>query len=86
MNCNLPQFIPPEHKTPTPDRPRLIRKDEVRRRLGNLPISSFYRMISNGKIPPGIHPKGGRSAFWVESEIDKVISEIIAEARKGAVE
>lgn len=58
----------------------LLRADEVRRRLGNPPNSTFYRMIDEGIIPPAIHIKGGRNAFWVESEIENVIHKILAEA------
>lgn len=61
----------------------LIRKDELRRRFGWLPLATLHRMISDGTIPPAIHIKGGRTAFWVEAEIEKVIADILAEAGKG---
>jgi len=75
MECTPARSLPKDHKPP-----RLIRKDEVRLRFGNPPASSFYRMIEDGIIPPAIHINGGRTSFWIESEIDKALAGILAEA------
>jgi prophage regulatory protein len=60
---------------------RLIRKAEVIHRIGRS-NSALYQMIAAGTFPAPIHPNGCRTSVWVESEIDRWITDRLAEAGK----
>lgn len=62
---------------------RLIRKNELRDRLGGIPNSTLYRMIGDKLLPPAIHLAGGRSSYWLESEVDGAIERLVEQARRG---
>jgi predicted DNA-binding transcriptional regulator AlpA len=66
-----------------PPAKRLIRIKAV---LGRIPVSrsQLYNMVAAGKVPKPIHIGGGQAAFWVESEIDDCIQDLIDAGRRAA--
>lgn len=56
-------------------RPRLIRRSEVRERIG-LSTSTLYEMIAAGDFPSPI-PIGRQAVAWIESEVDAWIEQKI---------
>lgn len=60
-----------KHINTTP--PRLIRRDEVLRKVG-LSTSEIYRRISAGAFPKQVR-LGTKSVAWLESDIDQWIIE-----------
>lgn len=63
---------------------RLIRKKEVKERIGIKADSSLYKMIADKKFPAPIHINGGRSSFWLESSIDDFINSLLPDAENEA--
>ncbi|HBP6664557.1 MULTISPECIES: helix-turn-helix transcriptional regulator [Pseudomonadaceae] len=55
--------------------PRLIRRPEVRERVG-LSTSTLYEMIAAGDFPAPI-PIGRQAVAWLESEVDAWIEQKI---------
>lgn len=63
---------------------RFIRKPEVCSRIG-LGNTALYRMISKSLFPAPIHPHGGRTALWLESDVEQWIADQVAAAGRGEI-
>ena len=59
--------------------PKLIKINTL---LQKVPYSkpSIYRLMAEGKFPQSVN-LGGRSVFWVESEIDEFIDKSINQSK-----
>lgn len=55
----------------------LLRQTETRKRCGDLPKSTLFLYIQQGRFPKPV--KIGRASAWIESEVDAWIAERIAE-------
>jgi predicted DNA-binding transcriptional regulator AlpA len=86
MICEITKAGKKEHEIISSVPHRLIRKSELKRLFGDMPDATLYRLISEKKIPPAIHMSGGRTAFWVESEILEILKNIISDANRGEVQ
>lgn len=60
---------------------KILRASEVRAVLGGISNSTLYQWVKDGKLPPPMKiVPGGRASGWLESTIDKIIQQRIAQS------
>ncbi|RVT48552.1 helix-turn-helix transcriptional regulator [Rubrivivax albus] len=84
----MPHSLPvrADHPAHSPKPPRLLRKREVLSRTG-LSDTSLYRIMSlpTGGFPRPLKIAGGRTAAWIEAEVDAWIeAQIETRSRNNA--
>lgn len=68
---------------------RLLRNPDVRAKCGSpgkpLPPSTLFHLVRIGLLPPQIKMGGGKSAFWLEHEIDTILCARISGATNDEI-
>lgn len=61
----------------------ILRRKQVEARTG-LARSTIYERVRAGTFPAPLSLGGGKAVGWLESDIDRWISDLVAKSRKGA--
>lgn len=59
----------------------LIRGPQLRKRLGDMPNSTFYDRLHRGLIPPPIYPFGGSTPYWRLEDIKRLEAGCVEQAK-----